>query len=290
MLSLLLAAPVNAAAPVTYPGTVQPSDRWWELESYYDKGEMKVGLARTEELRKSAPKDVDLIWLQVRFMFEIGEVVPRTDRSFDKLAWYQKMYDLTTEGLALSPGHGHLLFGRGIALGRLGTTRGVLASLGSVKAVEADWLAAAKSDYQYASIGGQEVLPCDAFLTLAIFYRLVPDWWIVQVMAGTRGDLPTSVEYAKRADQCSPDRLLTLKELGVSQLCLGQSTGDAVAIAQGTQTLARALATPMTGQPTDLVDLKHTKMILADPSLACEYSRDGQQDLDREKLPPDATP
>lgn len=276
---------VAAAFAAPFPGTVQPADPWYELEILYDRGDMQAGLARTRALRAADPKNVELIWHQVRFMFEIGELVPRTDKSFDKIAWYQEMYDLASEGLAIAPGHGHLLFARGIALGRLGTTRGVLASLGSVKAVEADWLAASRSGYTYAAIGGQEVLPCDADLTLAILYRLVPDWWIVQTLAGTRGDLRKSVEFASKADRCSPDRVLTLKELGISQLCLGQKADEPAMVALGTNTLARALATPSTGQPTDLVDLKHVKMILADPSLACEYSRDGQQDLDREKLP-----
>lgn len=281
VLCALAAAPAHAA----YPGTVQPSDPWYELEVLYDRGDMQAGLARTKALRAAAPRDPELIWHQIRFMFEVAEVVPKSDRSFDKLAWYQEMYDLANEGLALAPGHGHLLFARGIALGRLGTTRGVLASLGSVKAVEADWLAASRSGYTYAAIGGQEVLPCDADLTLAILYRLVPDWWIVETLAGVRGDLQKSVEYAAKADRCSPDRLLTLKELGVSQLCLGQRMENPAMVALGTNTLARAAAMPATGQPTDAVDLKHVRMIQADPSLACEYSRDGQQDLDREKLP-----
>jgi hypothetical protein len=271
---------------VHYPGTIQPDFRWYELEILYDQGKHQEGLERAKALRAQYPQDADLVWLQVRFMFEIAEGISRLDKSFDKIAWYTEMLRLTNEGLALAPGHGHLLYARGIAAGRLGTTKGVLASLGSAKAIEADWLKVSASRFAYSSIGGQEILPCDSDLTLSIFYRLVPDWWIVQVLSGTRGDLQKSVDYAAKADKCAPNRILTVKELGVAQLCLGQDTDDAAMQAAGMATLQRATGLPITSDKTDLIDLKHVRMILAEPSLACEYSRDGQQELDESKLPP----
>ena len=121
MLALLLGltAPslaVTPAAPrVDYPGVVTPDGKWWELEVLYDSGDLEGGLKRTKELRAQYPKDPDLIWHEVRFMFEIGELVPRTTKTFDKVAWYQQMYDLANEGLAIDPHNGHLLFARGIA-------------------------------------------------------------------------------------------------------------------------------------------------------------------------------
>ncbi len=276
----------DPTAPAGRPGTVAPDFKWWELELLYDQGKHQEGLGRVKALRAENPQDADLAWLQVRFMFEIAEGVGRLDPSFDKIGWYSEMLRVANQGLMLAPGQPHLLYARGIAAGRLGTTKGVLASLGSAKSIESDWLRAANSGFAYSSIGGQEILPCDAHLTLAIFYRLVPDWWIVQVLAGTRGDLPKSVKYALDADKCAPGRILTVKELGVSQLCLGQDTDDEAMQAAGMATLRRALALPATSDQTDAMDKQHTRMLLADPTLACEYSRDGQQDLDESKLPP----
>ncbi|MBA2321486.1 MAG: hypothetical protein H0V89_10045 [Deltaproteobacteria bacterium] len=274
------------AARVSYPGTVTSDFRWWDLEVLYDEGRYPEGLTAAKQARQSNPKDADLYWLQIRFMFEIAEGVSRLDKSFDKVAWYTEMLNLANLGLAIAPDHGHLLYARGIAAGRLGTTKGVLASLGSAKGIEADWQRVSSSGFAYSSIGGQEVLPCDAHLTLAIFYRLVPDWWIVQVLAGTRGDLQKSADYGAKADRCSPGRILIVKELGVSQLCLGQNTKDPAMEAAGTATLKRALTLPIVSDKTDRIDLQHVRMLLEDPSLACEYSRDGQQELDESKLPP----
>jgi len=288
VLALLAALAVATEPTSTPPGSALAAlvsvDPYHSLEVLYDQGRMQEGLTQVSRLRQAAPRDPELIWHEIRFRFEIAEVVPRTDRSFDKEAWYQEMVDLANEGLGLAPGHGHLLFARGIAVGRLGTTRGVLASLGSARQMEADWQAAARSGHRYRALHDQEILPCDAYLTLAMFYRLVPDWWIVETVAGTRGDLQKSVDYAQQADRCSPNRMLTLKELGASQLCLGQSRGDDALVQAGLGSLRRAATLPVGSQATDRVDLAHVRLLLADPSLACGYSRDGQQERDREAL------
>jgi hypothetical protein len=69
----------------------------------------------------------------------------------------------------------------------------------------------------------------------------------------------------------------------VSQICKGQKTKDEALVVAGRSTLLRAKALPPEGD-TDVTDIRHIGMILANPKLACGYSRDGQQDLDEEKL------
>jgi hypothetical protein len=186
-------------------------------------------------------------------------------------------------GLERDPDHAHLLFGLGIAKGRLGTTRGVLSSLFMARDVENAWVRASASGYLYSSLNGQEQLPCDAWLCLGIFYRLVPDSWVVEMLAGTRGSLSRSVDVLEKADRCSPQRILVLKELGVSQLCKGQKDDDAELVQAGRATLLKARAIPPVAA-TDPIDLRHIDRILLDPDLACAYSRDGQQDLDESQL------
>jgi hypothetical protein len=136
----------------------------------------------------------------------------------------------------------------------------------------------------YSSLDRNEMLPCDALLTLGIFYRLLPDWWIVQVVAGTRGNLDRSLEMLERADRCGPDRIGTLKELGVTRLCIGTTRQDDAALKTGRGALERVRALDPEGR-TDEIDRRHAAMLLAEPSLACAYSRDGQQKLDRASLP-----
>jgi hypothetical protein len=165
-------------------------------------------------------------------------------------------------------------------MARLGTTKGVLSSLFLARGVEADWLAATEGTY--ASLGGEEVLPTDAYHALGVFYRLVPDWWIVQVIAGTRGSLDKSLEMHEKAvaGRASID---ALKELGVTELCIAETRDDQAMRARAMATFDRALGMPAHGDKHKL-DQDHIRRMKADPSMACEYSRDGQQDLDRKKL------
>jgi len=150
--------------------------------------------------------------------------------------------------------------------------------------IENDWLAAANSGYKYSAPNGKEMMPCDVYQALGIFYRLVPESWIVGLIAGTRGDLDKSVQYTKQANSCGGGKIIRqLKEYGVSQICYGQRRGDDASVAAGIKTLEKMVKqTPRSA--TEKIDVKHGATLIADPDLACEYSRDGQQDLDESKL------
>ncbi len=298
MLTLCLLAPLFAQDAALEPslqaqpeswdlrdvkGQVRPGDPYWELELLYHQSQYQEGLARTEELLAASPEDVELIWHKVRFMFEIAERLDRTDTGIDKEAWYAEMLAVADQGLALSPGHPHLLFGKGVALGRYGTTRGVLSSLSLATTIEDSWQQCSASDYSYRSIGGEEVLPCDCMHALGIFYRLVPDSWIVELIAGTRGSLEKSLEQHLLANACNPDDISNKKELAVTQLCLGNKNDDQeMIIAARANLLSLQTLTP--NSPSAVTDQAHARLLLSDPSLACGYSRDGQQDVDDSKL------
>ncbi|MEQ1566740.1 MAG: hypothetical protein ABMA64_13950 [Myxococcota bacterium] len=280
---LLCAAPAGAAdgEPV-FPGQVAPGSPNYDLEEMYYQSRLDEGLKLAKQRLASAPT-AQLHWMKARFMYEIGEGFLRTDTTIDKEAWYSEMLATANAGLKLAPGDPHLRFARGIAMGRLGTTRGILQSLFMADDVEADWLVVANDKtFRYASIGGVEALPCDAYHALGIYYRLVPDWWIVEMVAGTRGDLDQAIAYNRKSIECKPDEVENWKELGASQLCKA-GNGDAALKAEGLASLRHALTLPAP-RPRNQLDQKHSKMLIDDPSLACEYSRDGQQDLDEKKL------
>ncbi len=290
MLGVVLVALASAQAPIgdvpaaLVDHVVGPHSPHFDLELLYTEGRYREMLEAARERYRAHPEDADLAWHMARAYYEIGEDFERTNQAMDKESWYREMWDVVEGALAKKPDDPHLRFARGIAIGRYGTTRGVLASLFLAKQVEADWVAAATSGYKYRSLGGEEEMPCDVYQALAIYYRLVPDWWIVQAIAGTRGDLHKSVAYGEKAVACSPHRIRNLKELGVAQVCLGKRTEDAALVDKGLGTLRRALA-EVPSSASEKVDLNHVPRLLADPDLACAYSRDGQQDLDRSNLP-----
>lgn len=265
------------------PGQVTSASPYWDIEVLYaterHEEALNTALARIE----ASPADAELYWLAARAQFEHAEQFRRDDASVDKLAMYQNMLDITNRGLAVDANHGHLHFAKSAAIGRMGTTRGVLASLFSAKEMEQAALKTIASGYTYRSIGGYESLPTDAHLVLGIFYRLVPDSWAVKLLSGTRGDIDKSIEHLTKARAGEPKRKGIVKELGAAYLCKATRTSDAAAMQKGMETLQEALV--MDNQvDTDVIDQEHVALMMADPNMACGYSRDGQQENDEAKV------
>lgn len=264
-------------------GVPQEGDPHYDIELLYAAEKYDEGLAKTNQKLAATPNDASLYWHKARFMFEVAEVYEKGQAPIDKLAHYEEMIAVCDKGLALDPGNPHILFARGIARGRLGTTRGILSSLFMAKDVESDWQKTLASGYEYRALNDHEVLPCDAHLTLGMYYRMVPDWWVIKMIAGTRGDLDRSLKHLLAAEACLPGRAQTIKELGVAQICKGQKDKDEALVSAGMANLQRAANAPVLVR-TDEIDLRHSKMLISNPNMACEYSRDGQADLDKGKL------
>lgn len=269
--------------PDRFAGQCQPADPHFDLEILYAREQFQQGLALATERLRSTPSDVDLIWMKARFMYEIGERFEE-DTDVDRVDYYKRMLSLCEEGLAIAPDNPHLRFCRGVAMGRLGTSRGVLASLFMAKDIEQDWLKVVdERDFVYSSLDNREALPCDVYHGLGMYYRLLPDWWIVKVLAGTRGSLDKSLEYNTKAVTCKPKVVENWLELAATQYCMATKTKDDALKAAADQTVTHALTLPAT---TDLsrIDRRHLQRLRDDPSLGCGYSRDGQQELDEKKL------
>jgi tetratricopeptide (TPR) repeat protein len=254
-----------------------------DLELSYTQGDFEEGLKEAKAQLARNPKDIDLYWHVGRFLYEVGERYEKNTPGVDKEAIYEEMLEVSNRGLQLNPDHPHLLFARGIAMGRLGTTRGVIASLFMAEDLESDWLRVAESRWRYSSLGGEEVLPCDAYSALGILYRLVPDWWIIEVIAGMRGSLAKSLAYLQTANDCSPDRIEIVKEYAVIRICYGQQNHRPEMVKAGLKDLHRMLTLPP-HKPTDHTDLKHGQMLIDEPKLACAYSRDGQAESNPAEL------
>ena len=83
---------------------------------------------------------------------------------------------------------------------------------------------------------------------VGIFYRLVPDWWIVQVLSGTRGDLEKSLAWHEKSVQCKPV-IQNYKELAATQYCLYTKSGDEAMRVAGMHPSTRGLPSPPPATP-----------------------------------------
>ena len=112
-------------------------------------------------------------------------------------------------------------------------------------------------------------------MALGIFYRAVPDSFIVRLFQGIRGNLDKSVLHNRKAIDLSPNNITHNKELGVSLLCRGKKKGREDDIMEGKKYLQRALELPAR-DARDRIDQEDSKRLLADHSLSCRYSRSNQ--------------
>ncbi|MCC7075025.1 MAG: hypothetical protein IT383_27180 [Deltaproteobacteria bacterium] len=282
----LAAAPAAPGDPVPHAPAASAS-RWsWrhpDLEALYVDGRFAEGLIEARRRIAVTPDDAHLYGHAARFLYELGELKGKAAPRAERRAIYREMLRLLEEGLRREPGHPLLLFGLGLAKARLGTTDGVLASLWMARSIEDSWRAAIASGFAYRSANGENQLPCDAMVALGIMQRMIPDWWILGVIAGTRGDLDASLALLDHADGCAPGRIRTMKERAATLLCMGTRRGDDARLAEGRALAARVAAmAPATG--TERIDVRDARALASEPALACAYSRDGQQDLDERRL------
>ena len=166
----------------------------------------------------------------------------------------------------------------------LGTTQGVLRSLFLADDIEGAWLKAASLKPPYRSADGAANALGDTYYALGMFYRVVPEWlcyFPLKQIIGTCGSLEKSILYQRKAVTLEPTSIGYNKELAVSLLCHGQEYGEPGEIEEAKKLLKELQSYPEL-KPSCTIDKEHARMILEDPSLACGYQRDTQQELSEE--------
>ncbi|MBX2799858.1 MAG: hypothetical protein KTR31_19420 [Myxococcales bacterium] len=254
-----------------------PGSDGYSFEELFAKRELQEGLTRINVRLRTTPDSVPLLWMKVRFMFEIAEL-RADDPEFDRSSWYPQMVDTAKRATKVAPTDPMARWWRGVAMAQLGATRGVLASLMMANSIRRDFESVAPDDATifYRSLDGYHKLPCDAYYALAQFYRLVPDRAVARALTRTKGGLDVALDYARRSTTCDPVKVQNFKELGMVQLCMAAHRSDEALRDGGVAALKHAQSLPARNG-LEKMDHAHIERILADPSLACGYTRIGQQ-------------
>lgn len=276
-LLLVVLAGASVAAPALSPLVEECESKW--VASDYDGS-----IAACEAALKANPNDIEAMWRQARSIYGKGEVMANSGASADvRIAMYSKVVALGDRVLAIDPNNGLGLHWKGAGMGRTATAKGVLQSLFMADDIESLWLKAIKDDVRYRASTDTSSFPGDTYYALGQFYRLCPDSSIVKFLAGTKGDIDTSIQWHRKAAADSPQRIEVLKELGVSLLCKAERDDDTGAAAEGRQWLKKAQGMAPK-KKTDELDLAQIPVILSRADEACGYSRDGWQDMDESKI------
>lgn len=254
-----------------------------EGERLFVADDLKASSAALDRALAANPNDVEALWRKARNLYQQGEIAANSGASAaSRIQSYEQVQALAKRAQAADPAHPQGYFWEGTALGRIATAKGVLSSLFMADDIEGLWKKAEKmTGYSYRATTGTSAFPADVYFALGQFYRLCPDWTVVKMLTGTKGDIEQSIRYLRKGVADSPDRLEMHKELGVSLLCKAERTGDAAAKAEGEKVLRHAQGIPPR-KGTDPIDLKQIPIILSRADEACGYSRDGWQDVSEE--------
>ncbi len=273
---LILAGAVWASGE-SYGDMINEAERLWEADEYIASNQV------LDKVIKMYPERADAYWRKARNNYDLLENTPREEKP-DKdslVERYREVESLGKRCAELEPQNGSCYLWVAIGMGRRGTTQGVLNSLGEIDDLEKTFLKAIELKPPYRANRGRANSLGDAYNALGQFYRVVPDWRFLQWIFGTRGDINKSVELQRKAVELEPERMEYVKELGVSLICRGNKTGSEADVSEGKKYLRKIEGLPVI-KPSDIIDRKHAKELLARPQLACGYSRDEQQEVSRE--------
>jgi tetratricopeptide (TPR) repeat protein len=211
----------------------------------------------------------------------MADLVPLENRG-ERLELFEEAESYARKCIEEAPKKGECYFWLGAALGRESTMKGILSSALTAREIASSLEKSVELGLTYRSASGHIEL-ANAYYALGQFYRIAPDSWIASKIAGVRGNIERSVNYLRKAIELEPERLEFNKELGISLVCLGQEKNRPETVQEGVTYLTRVANVLPVKEPSDEIDKRHARMLLNDPGLCCDYSRDGQQERDLKK-------
>ncbi|WP_141734563.1 hypothetical protein [Oligoflexus tunisiensis] len=106
----------------------------------------------------------------------------------------------------------------GAMIGKIASIDGIFSSLKKAKQVETLWLGVVNSKYNHR-FAESSSLQGSARYALGMFYRLIPDFFLMSWLFDVRGDIKKSVQYHKDAIAVDPPNPCSKIMLAASMLC-----------------------------------------------------------------------
>jgi len=235
--------------------------------------------------QKKRPDAARPYWMQARNLYDLGELLPKEAKE-KRLRLYNEMIAKTQYCIDnMAPKNSSCWHFLATGKGRRSTTRGVINSMFEAKNVEAAWRKSVALEPHDRLFNGRSQLVSMQY-GLGVFYRMVPDLWLVELVIGTRGDIEKSVSLFREAAAAEPNRLELQKELAASLLCWDHREDRPEARREAMDLLNRILDGDFDDsdiRATDPIDKTHAADLRAHPERACGYSRDGYQDVESEE-------
>ena len=236
--------------------------------------------ATFEVVARTPPGRSDACWRSARLFWLAGETL-ESERKSEKIALFERSEDMAARGLEFDPDCAECMLWKFTAMGRLATTRGIWTAMRQVsemaklldRAIELE--PGHRDDENNSTMG-------NLHYTSAIFYRVMPDWLLIKLLLGVRGDKPRALEHSREALARHPSRLDYQIELGTALMCLGSSRGDDALLAEGDEALQRAIARGARTQDEQR-EIIAAHIMIGEPGKACGYAGDSWIEIDRDE-------
>ena len=229
------------------------------------------------EVLKADPQNKMVYWMIARNYYNLGEQIPQSKATqAKKLAYYGKCKEWSQKGIDKNPEVAENYFYLSTGISSQVLVEGLARNLGKFKQVEDLYQKTLAMHPTYAT--PNDNTEANANFALCQYYRKAPESSIMKLIFKTRGDLDRAVKHCGNAVKIQPDRIDLTKEMGVVLVCRGNRRGNQQDIETGKKWLSKTQSMK-TDTAIDKIDLQDSLKIIANPKLACGYSRVQQEEV-----------
>ncbi|HYX39141.1 MAG TPA: hypothetical protein VE954_39055 [Oligoflexus sp.] len=213
-----------------YPVDFKPMEKYPALHAEWNANKAKYADAvmpepvlkrQLEIIESMSAKEsawLDGLWMVADSAFQLGgSYTDPKDLAFARSVFVrgQKSAEKCIEK---KPDHPICQLFLGAMIGKIASIDGIFSSLKKAKLVEKLWLDVVASKYNYR-FGESASLQGNARYALGMFYRLVPDFFLMKWLFDVKGDIKKSVQYHKDAIAVDPPNPCSKIMLAASLLC-----------------------------------------------------------------------
>ena len=280
LLALLPPGDIRAeGTPLPHVSSVGPtSDSDWMAALRLERAEQyrDAGLAY-EAILDRDPTRHDAAWRAARAYWQSTEATDGEPHEA-KEPWLVRADSVAGRGLEANRRCGECALWKYAAMGRLTEHRSTVWATRHARDMRDLLELGIKSKPTHRDPDGNSALG-NLYYSSAIFYRMVPDWFWLPLIAGVRGDTDRALADIRRALAISVDRIDYQIEHGAVLLCHAIRHGDQRSASNGRRVLEQAIALPPK-LPSDEIDQHYARLLLEDSSGACGFTRGGFLDVE----------
>lgn len=246
------------------------------------KSDMTELIALAEEVLKQDEKWIDGYWIIGNMTFQLGSLLNDPKNHAEARRIFVKGRAATRKCLTIENKNPLCKLMLGAVIGKISEIDGIFASLKNADRVRTLWKDVSKSDYNYR-FTDEVTMQGSVHYALGLYYRLIPDSFLVDWLFDVQGNINTSISYHRQSLKIDGPNACATLMLAVSLLCKnGGETRGAI----GKEALA--LLTSAEKMKRDDLNMavcaSDAKKIVKDPSLSCGYTAAKQQSFDESEL------